>query len=174
MSKDKLIIQDMAMFLSDSVIAKFVYELKTMSQRPLDGMHLTDLMHARGINMRYLGNITLALEESSAKNHNYHICLSEIITRSVKTVFKSYIIDAPGQQLAPSIAHFMNCYLSNVVREKTNSGDQSPPHPTTNKKKKNKKGKGGLHFFASSSHYKACIKLEYILNLLYKTIKVFM
>ena len=162
------------MFLSDSVIAKFVYELKTMSQRPLDGMHLTDLMHARGINMRYLGNITLALEESSAKNHNYHICLSEIITRSVKTVFKSYIIDAPGQQLAPSIAHFMNCYLSNVVREKTNSGDQSPPHPTTNKKKKNKKGKGGLHFFASSSHYKACIKLEYILNLLYKTIKVFM
>lgn len=141
LSKDKLIIQDMAMFLSDSVIAKFVYELKTMSQRPLDGIHLTDLMHARGINMRYLGTITQALEEASAKNHNFSVCLSEIITRSVKTVFKSYIIDCPGQQLAAAVAHFMNCYLSCVVREKNNSGDQSPTNPTVNKKKKNKKGK---------------------------------
>lgn len=97
---DKKILQDMALFLSDSVIVKFVYELKTMTQRPLDCTHLRDLMHARGINMRYLGGITSALQENQEKNHNYAVCLSAVVTRATKQAFKLFIIDIPSQQLA--------------------------------------------------------------------------
>lgn len=139
---DKQIVQEMAVFLSDSVIVKFVYELKTMTQRPLDAIHLSDLMHGRGINMRYLGGITKALEENQDKNHNYAVCLSGLVTRAAKTAFKKYIIDIPSQQLGSAVAHFLNCYHGTVERQKTASGENSPPAGTQSKKKKNKKGKG--------------------------------
>lgn len=139
---DRQIVQEMAMFLSDSVIVKFVYELKTMTQRPLDAIHLSDLMHGRGINMRYLGGITKALEDNQEKNHNYAVCLSAVITRAAKQAFKKYIIDIPSQQLGAAVAHFLNCYHGTLERQKTASGENSPPSSTQNKKKKNKKGKG--------------------------------
>ena len=137
---DKRILQDMALFLSDSVIVKFVYELKTMTQRPLDCTHLRDLMHARGINMRYLGGITTALQENQEKNHNYAVCLSAIVTRAAKQAFKLFIIDIPSQQLAAAIAHFLNCLHDTIERQIENS----PPNGNggASKKKKNKKGKG--------------------------------
>jgi len=144
--QDKEVVQDMAMFLSDSVIVKFVYELKTMTQRPLDAIHLTDLMHGRGINMRYLGGITKSLEENKEKNHNFDVCLSAIITRAVKQAFKLYIIDIPSQQLAAATAHFLNCYHGIVERQKAASGEHSPTNSSTAaKKKKNKKGKGNCN-----------------------------
>jgi len=138
---DRQIVQEMAMFLSDSVIVKFVYELKTMTQRPLDAIHLSDLMHGRGINMRYLGGITKALEDNQEKNHNYAVCLSAVITRAAKQAFKKYIIDIPSQQLGAAVAHFLNCYHGKVERQKTASGENSPPSASQSKKKKNKKGK---------------------------------
>ena len=144
---DKHLVQDMALFLSDSVIVKFVYEMKTMTQRPLDAIHLTDLMHGRGINMRYLGGITTALEGDQDKNHNYAVCLSAIISRAAKQAFKQYIIDIPTQQLGAAVAHFLNCYVGSIGREKTASGENSPPNTSgQNKKKKNKKGKGNFLF----------------------------
>ena len=139
---DRQVVQEMAMFLSDSVIVKFVYELKTMTQRPLDAIHLSDLMHGRGINMRYLGSITKALEDNQEKNHNYAVCLSAVITRAAKQAFKKYIIDIPSQQLGAAVAHFLNCYHGTVERQKNASGENSPPNGSQNKKKKNKKGKG--------------------------------
>ncbi|XP_063675005.1 clustered mitochondria protein homolog [Bolinopsis microptera] len=138
---DRQIVQEMAVFLSDSVIVKFVYELKTMTQRPLDAIHLSDLMHGRGINMRYLGGITKSLEDNQEKNHNYAVCLSAVITRAAKQAFKKYIIDIPSQQLGAAVAHFLNCYHGTVERQKSASGENSPPNGTQSKKKKNKKGK---------------------------------
>ena len=140
---DRQIVQDMALFLSDSVIVKFVYEMKTMTHRPLDAIHLTDLMHGRGINMRYLGGITAALEANQDKNHNYAVCLSAIVTRAAKQAFKQFIIDIPTQQLGAAIAHFLNCFNGTVGRQKTASGENSPPTTSSqNRKKKNRKGKG--------------------------------
>ena len=139
---DKQIVLDMALFLSDSVIMKFVYELRTMTQRPLDAIHFTDIMHSRGINIRYLGSILSALNDTKDKNHNYNIGLSALITRSAKSYFKEYIINVPTQQLAQAVAHFLNCYLSYVERQKNNSSENPNGANAANKKKKNKKGKG--------------------------------
>ena len=150
---DRQIVQEMAMFLSDSVIVKFVYELKTMTQRPLDAIHLSDLMHGRGINMRYLGGITKALEDNQEKNHNYAVCLSAVITRAAKQAFKKYIIDIPSQQLGAAVAHFLNCYHGTIERQKTASGENSPPSNPQSKKKKNKKGKGKQFAFSKCFHY---------------------
>eukprot|EP00116_Pleurobrachia_bachei_P004301 sb/3464563/ len=143
-TRDQQLVQDMAMFLSDTVIVKLVYDLKTMTQRPLDAIQLRDIMHDRGINMRYLGSITKALEENSEKNHNYAICLSAMVTRGAKQAFKQYIIDIPGQQIAGATAHFLNCLVNGQDRQKSTSGENSPPAANTGgrKKNRNKKGKG--------------------------------
>ena len=59
-----------------------------------------------------------------------------------KACWKKYIIDIPSQQLGAAVAHFLNCYHGTLERQKTASGENSPPSSTQNKKKKNKKGKG--------------------------------
>ena len=50
---DKALIEDAAVFLADTVVPKMVEDFSILNSSPLDGLALTEIMHARGVNMRY-------------------------------------------------------------------------------------------------------------------------
>ena len=92
LERDRKLLRETAAFLTDVVIPRMVRECVQLTLVPTDGESLKTAMHARGINMRYLGRIaTLAssredLEhlkvggvvqgsEYHFKNHNCFGCL---------------------------------------------------------------------------------------------------
>ena len=61
LERDRKLVRDASAFLSGSVIPRFVHDCIQLSVTPMDGEALCAAMHARGINMRYLGQVaTLA------------------------------------------------------------------------------------------------------------------
>ncbi len=57
LEKDRALIREASQFLVDSIIPQFVRDCIQLSVTPLDGGALKQAMHARGINMRYLGEV---------------------------------------------------------------------------------------------------------------------
>jgi hypothetical protein len=45
----------------DTVLPKFVQDLSSLEVSPMDGQTLTEALHANGINMRYLGKVSVVL-----------------------------------------------------------------------------------------------------------------
>ena len=49
--------KEASLFLVESVVPRFVRDCIQLAVTPIDGEALTMAMHARGINMRYLGEV---------------------------------------------------------------------------------------------------------------------
>lgn len=57
LDKDRKLVREASTFLVESIIPQFVRDCVQLSVTPLDGATLQQAMHARGINMRYLGGV---------------------------------------------------------------------------------------------------------------------
>lgn len=112
LSSDKLLVQDASDFLVETVIIKMVEDFISLSQTPLDGSQLTDIMHNRGINMRYLGKVASILSLRADLEHVHKIAVMEMIIRTVKQLFKVHMQSATLRTLSVAISHFLNCFLS--------------------------------------------------------------
>lgn len=135
LSSDKVLVQDAADFLVETVIIKIVEDFISLSQTPLDGSQLTDIMHNRGINMRYLGKLATLLSMREDLEHVYKISVMEIIVRTAKQVFKIHLQSATLRTLSVAISHFLNCFLSLYP----NPQPQLPPEEIMSRKKKSKR-----------------------------------
>lgn len=61
LERDRKLLGEMASFLTEVVVPRMVRECVQLSLVPTDGESLQAAMHARGINVRYLGRVaTLA------------------------------------------------------------------------------------------------------------------
>ena len=69
----------------------FVRDSLEHTSTPLDGITLTEQMHQRGINMRYLGKLADRLVQVPQLDYLLTIVLSEILVRSAKHVFQAYL-----------------------------------------------------------------------------------
>lgn len=67
LAADEADVRNVSEFLNKVLIPEFVDEQSvTDNQNPIDGIHLSELLHSRGINMRYLGDVArLALEKKN-------------------------------------------------------------------------------------------------------------
>uniref|UniRef100_A0A669C2K3 Clustered mitochondria homolog n=1 Tax=Oreochromis niloticus TaxID=8128 RepID=A0A669C2K3_ORENI len=82
---------------------------------PMDGASLTSALHQRGVNVRYLGTILRELgrvEERRRLDHIQRICVSEIILRSAKHIFRTYLQDVEPAAFSAAVSHFLNCLLT--------------------------------------------------------------
>ena len=68
---DKALIEDIAVFLSATVVPKLVDDFASLNLSPIDGIALTEVMHSRGINMRYLGKVAAVCSERDNLDHVY-------------------------------------------------------------------------------------------------------
>ena len=80
---------------------------------PMDGRSLTQLLHKRGINVRYLGKIALLAAEKGRRLHALgSLAHQEMITRAFKHITNRFLRQLPPVFAASCISHLLNCLLS--------------------------------------------------------------
>lgn len=79
---------------------------------PMDGQSLCQLVHKRGINIRYLGRLA---EASLEKGHRLQafsgVVLQEMVARAFKHIANGHLRHLPAVFAASAIAHLLNCLL---------------------------------------------------------------
>lgn len=80
----------------------------------MDGNTLVEALHGRGINVRYLGKLAAMLSTVPQLRYLNRIAVSELIIRSAKHIFISYVQGTELMSLSAAISHFLNCFLSSA------------------------------------------------------------
>ncbi|KAF0935157.1 hypothetical protein E2562_030438 [Oryza meyeriana var. granulata] len=127
---DEALVKKVGSYLLDIVIPKFVQDLCSLDVSPMDGQTLTDVLHSNGINVRYLGKVAGMIKHLP---HLQDLLSSEIIVRSAKHVVKEILRQSPDHDIGPAIAHFLNCFIGNVLAPST-KGSVDSTHSKIQKK----------------------------------------
>ncbi|PVU95178.1 hypothetical protein BB561_001992 [Smittium simulii] len=103
-ASDKEAVVNVSKFLNNNVIPNFVNELIVANLAPITGRSLTRHMHNRGINVRYLGKLAQLLPKDTKSTYAvYSLIVREMITRSMKHIFRSLFMAIESRILHPSI-----------------------------------------------------------------------
>jgi len=156
LAKDEELARDLANFLWTKSLPNLNTMIRVGSYVAQDGISLRDLMHARGVNMRYLGQLAVLADEAEGadrklneegkvmKNPMPHYWLEllviEIFSRSMKHMLNSYLSSNKTVRAAPAraIADFLNFLLagSSIFAD---DDVAAKSESTSSGKKKNKK-----------------------------------
>lgn len=109
--KEKKLVKDAAEFLVLHQIPSLVNDCMDHTSSPIDGLTLTEAMHNKGINMRYLGKVADVMSKYSSVSYVYDIVVAELITRAAKRLFKIYMQGVDMMSLSSAVSHFLNCFL---------------------------------------------------------------
>ncbi|CAF3829711.1 unnamed protein product [Rotaria magnacalcarata] len=109
---DIKLLKEAAEYLVLKQIPLMIQDFQDHSAVPVDGESLSEAMHSRGINIRYLGRVAQLLNQQPALFYLHDIAVTEILCRSAKHLFRSYIQSVPIHLLSFSISHFLNCLLT--------------------------------------------------------------
>uniref|UniRef100_A0A182FUP9 Clustered mitochondria protein homolog n=1 Tax=Anopheles albimanus TaxID=7167 RepID=A0A182FUP9_ANOAL len=110
--KQKQLVKDAAEFLVKHQIPSFVHECLDHSSAPMDGVTLTETLHSRGINVRYLGKVADLLAKIKQLEYLHTIAISELIVRATRHIFTVYMQQTDMLSMASAISHFLNCFLT--------------------------------------------------------------
>lgn len=140
LSKQKQLVKDAAEFLLTVQIPTFIRDCLDHSSAPMDGVTLSEAMHNRGINIRYLGKVTNLLAKVKQLEYLHSIAVAELILRSAKHIFTVYLQGCEMMNLSVAIAHFLNCFFySGVVANPLQNVDEF--QSKTNKKRNKRRGR---------------------------------
>lgn len=112
LKSERELVKEAARFLVINQIQGYINDSMDHSSAPLDGSMLTESLHSRGINIRYLGRVTKLLSQVKQLDYLYAIAITELVSRAVKHVYCNYIQDVDNMNMAAAISHFLNCFLS--------------------------------------------------------------
>ncbi|KAL5015908.1 hypothetical protein ScPMuIL_005497 [Solemya velum] len=146
MKREKQLVKDAAEFVVTQQIPSLINDCLDHTSSPVDGMTLTEAMHNRGINMRYLGKVAEMFAKYPSVSYVYKIAISELICRATKHLFKLYMQGVDMMNLSSAISHFLNCLI----------GSHSTPHAAVtaeelqskNARRKNRKRNKGGNFLS--------------------------
>ncbi len=112
-AEDEKVVRSVCDFLRSKVIPGLVTELHDGDVGfPMDGVSLCQLMHKRGINVRYLGKLAeLACEKGTRLNAFVTVALQEMIVRAFKHVSIRYLRHVPAVFAPSCVSHLLNCLL---------------------------------------------------------------
>jgi protein TIF31 len=136
--KDEELAREVATFLWDKVLPEVTKEVKDVpGQIPVDGKSLTDFLHDRGVNCRYLGRLaSLAAEEekndiqeekdliagkiSTIPRRTMPLCWLELlecemVARAAKHILDKYLMEnggASAAQVSKTVASFLSALMS--------------------------------------------------------------
>ncbi|ODV62980.1 translation initiation factor 3 subunit CLU1 ASCRUDRAFT_27431, partial [Ascoidea rubescens DSM 1968] len=150
--QDQQIVREISQFISKYLIPEFLEEIGTSEvMAPIDGEHLTSLLHKKGINLRYIGAIA-----------NSAIVYKEKETKKIeekKDQIKKEIEDAKAAKAAKAKKEAEE-------KEKSNSNDKNEEpkeeakEETKGTEEKSKAPKSNVYFTTASYEalYKTCIQ----------------
>lgn len=102
------------------MIDALLKDFKTFTEEPRTSDELTEVMHKRGINMRFLGRI------ATDADHNYHreLAVREILSRAMKVLIRdglSFLKDEPNgftvDDVKKCVLYYYNELLSKYKSE---------------------------------------------------------
>ncbi|XP_060551695.1 clustered mitochondria protein homolog [Ruditapes philippinarum] len=140
LQKERQAVKEAAEFLVLHQIPTLVNDCLDHSSPPIDGATLTEAMHTRGVNMRYLGKLAETVSKYKSVSYIYTICIAEMITRAAKHLYKIHMQGIDQTTLSAAISHFLNCLV----------GSFPTPHPGVSvdegkgTRKKNKRRNKGI------------------------------
>ncbi|XP_057657964.1 clustered mitochondria protein homolog isoform X1 [Diorhabda carinulata] len=138
LAKQKQLVKDAAEFLLTVQIPTFIRDCLDHSSAPMDGTTLSEALHNKGINIRYLGKVTNLLAKVKQLEYLYSIAVSELILRSAKHIFTTYLQGCEMMNLSVAIAHFLNCFLYSGPVVNPLQGQEENK---TNKKRNKRRGR---------------------------------
>ncbi|XP_053685063.1 clustered mitochondria protein homolog [Sabethes cyaneus] len=152
LKKQKQLVKDAAEFLVKHQIPSFVHDCLDHTAAPMDGTTLTETLHSRGINIRYLGKVANLLAKIKQLEYLHTIAVSELVNRAAKHIFTTYMQNTEMMSMASAISHFLNCFLTTTTAvfhtesdSVTKSGSSSKQQRRQNKR--SGAGKGGKSSF---------------------------
>ncbi|GMR42853.1 hypothetical protein PMAYCL1PPCAC_13048 [Pristionchus mayeri] len=133
------LIVDCGEFLLTQQIPGLIADLVDCTVAPMDGEALVEQMHARGINVRYLGHVAKLAPTTVAWLRA--LIGSELVVRSAKHVFRGLFQSVKAEKTAAAAAHLLSCLLGGE------GGVDSVAEPSKRKSGK----KGGVRVRASTA-----------------------
>ncbi|CAH8559830.1 unnamed protein product [Dicrocoelium dendriticum] len=109
---DKNLVIDACDFLVTKQIPAFVRDCYSLYISPQDGHALIEVLHQRGINVRYLNRVVELIDQKPSLVYLKRIAITELLIRSTKHIFKNYLQEVDPMLVSVSVAHFLNCFLT--------------------------------------------------------------
>ena len=118
-SEDEKQVRELCTYLREKIMPELVKDLEEGEVGfPMDGHSLTRLMHKRGINVRYLGQLAkLAVSQSPRLDALNALAVQEMITRAFKHVVNRYLNRTPAPFSTSCLAHLLNCLLGTDLND---------------------------------------------------------
>lgn len=112
-AQDEKEVRETCDFLRSKVMPEMIQDLHDGDVGfPMDGQSLSQLLHKRGINIRYLGKLAQMSKEKGARLDALTILLvQEMIARAFKHIANGYLRNVAAPFTASCIAHLLNCLL---------------------------------------------------------------
>ncbi|MCP9258690.1 Clustered mitochondria protein [Dirofilaria immitis] len=124
-AKQRFLVAEAAEFLLVQQLPNFVRDCLQRTIMPLDGTSLSDALHSRGINIRYLGKLTKYIQNISQLTYLKVICVTELLCRCAKHIFHGYLQPVPSTHTSAAVSHFLNCLLSPSTEPLTSSNEEA-------------------------------------------------
>ena len=111
MTADEEDVRAAGAYLRDTTIPELLKDLRESEVGfPTDGLSLRQLLHKRGINLRYMGRIASMCQESRLTCLR-DICVRDMIARAFKHVSAKYLRRLPLPVASACLSHLLNCLL---------------------------------------------------------------
>ncbi|XP_027022642.2 clustered mitochondria protein homolog [Tachysurus fulvidraco] len=108
------LLKEAAAFIINGQIPAFINDCLHCNEMPIDGATLRQALHQKGINLRYLGLLISAINQSDNKEQLRHITrliFGEIVVRCARRIFNGYIQGVELSNLSAAASHFLCCLL---------------------------------------------------------------
>ncbi|XP_021163395.2 clustered mitochondria protein homolog isoform X1 [Fundulus heteroclitus] len=129
LERQRRLLWDAAAFLLSNQIPAVLRDCLDRTAVPMDGATLTSAIHRRGVNVRYLGALLRELdklEERERLCYIQRISISEVLIRSAKHIFRTYMKDVEPAAFSAAVSHFLNCLLSSSSFVPESCADEPP------------------------------------------------
>jgi protein TIF31 len=112
-AKDEELVREASGFIQ-VVIGQIIIDLGSGIGIPVDTCSLTKMLHQRGVNMRYLGQILSLFEKIDAKKlDSFRLLLKEeMVARSVKKLLRNTLSKVPIYESQKAICDLFNCLFA--------------------------------------------------------------
>jgi protein TIF31 len=136
-------VREASNYLRKSVISSFLGDCVNNGTVPADGYALSKMLHARGLNIRYLGLIASQATVDRLEVPEKHMEFArqalkvlleaferEMVVRGTKHVLRKLLAGRDFQEMAPIVSHFLNCLVGTSFNSRP-APDTSSLTPTT-------------------------------------------
>ncbi|QKX56726.1 uncharacterized protein TRUGW13939_03832 [Talaromyces rugulosus] len=119
-AEDESEVRNACSYLRSKVLPELVQDLHEGDVGfPMDGQSLSQLLHKRGINIRYLGQVAKLAQEKGHRLRSLSVLVTqEMVARSFKHIANGYLRPLPLPFAASCISHLFNCLLGADVNDK--------------------------------------------------------